>query len=276
MGKKLTDAQVTDYHRQGFLSPVTIFSEDEAAELRAQFEEAEHRWPEAFEGAARSNAHYNFTFLDDIVHDTRLVDAVEDLIGPNILNYGTVFFIKEANDPGFVSWHQDSKYLGMTPNNAGVTAWLALSPANEQSGCMRMIPGSHEQGLLDHADTFGETNILTRGQDIEGIDETIAVETPLRPGQVSFHSMTVVHGSQPNRSNDRRIGFAIQAYLPPHVVAETRTSAQLVRGEDTHGNFDIVPRPTRDMDPDDIAQRNHTNQIWSEILYKGADRRRNL
>ena len=272
----LTEEQIAAYHHDGFLSPVDIFTEAEAAEFRAQFEEAEARWPEAFAGAARSNAHYNFTFLDAIVHDTRLVDAVEDLIGPDILNYGTVFFIKEANDPGFVSWHQDSKYLGMTPDDAGVTAWVALSPANAESGCMRMIPGTHTLGMLDHVDTFGETNILTRGQDIAGIDESKAVETPLRPGQVSFHSMRVVHGSQPNRSNDRRIGFAIQSYLPPHVVSKTRIPAQWVRGEDTHGNYDTVPRPACDMDPDDIALRDRTNKFWSDILYEGAERRRNL
>lgn len=276
MGKKLTDAQIASFRENGFLSPVDIFSEDKAAELRTKLEDAERQWPEAFAGAARSNAHYNFTFLDEIVHEPVLLDAMEDLVGPNILNYGTVLFIKEAHDPGFVSWHQDSRYLGLTPPDAGVTVWVALSPANEQSGCMQMIPGSHKQGLVDHVDTFGETNILTRGQDIASVDPDQAVATPLRPGQASFHSMTVIHGSAPNNSDDRRIGFAIQSYLPTHVVSETRVPAQLVRGEDTFGNFDAINRPAQDMDPSDVTRRDEVNKVWADILYKGSDRRRDL
>ena len=154
MGKKLTEQQIEDYKRDGFLFPVDIFSEAEAARLRAALEQAEAKWPEAFVGAARNNAHYNFTVLDEIVHSNDLLDAVEDLIGPDILNSGTVLFIKEARDPGFVSWHQDARYMGLEPH-VGVTAWLALSPSIAESGCMRMIPGSHRDELHEHIDTFG-------------------------------------------------------------------------------------------------------------------------
>ena len=103
MGRKLTQQQIEAYERDGFLSPVDIYSEDEAARLRAELERAEAKWPEAFDGAARNNAHYNITVLDEIAHNADLLDAVEDLIGPDILNTGTVLFIKEAHDPGFVS-----------------------------------------------------------------------------------------------------------------------------------------------------------------------------
>jgi hypothetical protein len=276
MGKKLTAEQIESYNRDGFLSPVDIYTEDEAARLRERLEKAEMKWPEAFTGAARNNAHYNIAVLDEIVHNADLLDAVEDLIGPDILNYGTVLFIKEPHDPGFVSWHQDARYMGLEPH-VGVTAWLALSPSTSESGCMRMIPGSHRTGIRDHNDTFGETNILTRGQEVENVNEDEAVETPLRPGQVSFHSQRVVHSSAPNKSADRRIGFAIQAYIPPSVVQTmARTHAQLVRGSDPNGNFELAPRPTRDMNPEDIALRDQVNAAWAEILYEGAERRRNL
>jgi hypothetical protein len=276
MGKKLTAEQIESYNRDGFLSPVDIYTEDEAARLRERLEKAEMKWPEAFTGAARNNAHYNIAVLDEIVHNADLLDAVEDLIGPDILNYGTVLFIKEPHDPGFVSWHQDARYMGLEPH-VGVTAWLALSPSTSESGCMRMIPGSHRTGIRDHNDTFGETNILTRGQEVENVNEDEAVETPLRPGQVSFHSQRVVHSSAPNKSADRRIGFAIQAYMPPSVVQTmARTHAQLVRGSDPNGNFELAPRPTRDMNPEDIALRDQVNAAWAEILYEGAERRRNL
>ncbi len=274
MGKKLTDAQIDAFHRDGFVSPIDVFTEDEAQELRARLEGAEAEWPEAFEGAARNNAHLNLTCLDEIVHDNRLVDAIEDLIGPNILNYGTVLFIKEPHDPGFVSWHQDARYMGLEPH-AGVTAWVALSHSNETSGCMQMIPGSHSQ-ILDHNDTFGETNILTRGQEVEDVDASDAVPLILRPGQMSIHSARVIHASQPNRSADRRIGFVIQPYMPPSVQQTiTPTGAQLVRGRDDHGNFKLIGRPKSDMNPNDVATRNWINETWSDILYHGAEKRRN-
>ena len=276
MGKKLTQQQIDAYGRDGFLAPVDIYSEDEATRLRAELEHAEATWPEAFEGAARNNAHFTMIVLDEIVHNAALVDAVEDLIGPDILNYGTVLFIKEANDPGYVSWHQDARYMALEPH-VGVTAWLALSPSNAESGCMRMIPGSHRDGMREHADTFGEDNILTRGQEIDDVDETKAVEIALRPGQASFHSQRTIHSSAPNNSADRRIGFAIQSYIPPRVVqTKARTLAQLVRGNDPYGNFDHAPRPSRDMASDDVALRDRVNATWADILYEGAERRRDL
>lgn len=274
MGKKLTDTQIEAYFRDGFVSPIDVFSEDEALRLRAELEAAEVKWPEAFEGAARNNAHLNLKCLDEIVYNPVLVDAVEDLIGSDILNYGTVLFIKEARDPGFVSWHQDARYMGLEPH-VGVTAWVALSPSNETSGCMQMIPGSQGE-IRDHDDTYGEENILTRGQEVPDIDPSRAVSLTLRPGQMSIHSARVIHASQPNRSDDRRIGFAIQSYMPPHVAQTIRRSgAQLIRGNDPYGNFDLVGRPGVDMAPQDLATRDRINKTWAEILYDGAKRRRN-
>ena len=276
MGKLLTDEQIRNYHRDGFLSPVDIFTEDEALEFRRKLEEAESRWPEAFAGPARNNAHCNFTFLDEIVHDSRLLDAVEDMVGPDILVCASVLFIKEANDPGFVSWHQDGKYMGLDPNE-GVTAWVAFSEASEESGCMQMIPGSHKDDFRDHNDTFGEENILTRGQEVEGVNELEAVSTPLRPGQVSFHHQKVIHASKPNLSNDRRIGFAIQSYFSPNVrQTKGTTYVQLARGEDHFGNFERHPRPKADMVAEDVKMRDHMNGLWADILYNGAEKRRNF
>ena len=272
MSEKLSEEQIASYHRNGFLSPVDVLSVQEAAEFRAKLEAAEKKWPEAFSGSGRNNAHCNFTFLDEIVHHPVLLDAVEDMIGPDILVCATVLFIKEANDPGFVSWHQDGKYMGLDPNE-GVTAWVALSDANETSGCMEMIPGSHKGSMHDHNDTYGEQNILTRGQEVTDVDPAKAVATPLRAGQVSFHHQRVIHGSQPNRSNDRRIGFAIQSYITPDVKqTKGTTHVQLARGEDRFGNFESAPRPKSDMTPDDVAMRDHMNNLWSDILYHGAEK----
>ena len=275
MGKCLLDRQVEKFHNDGFLSPVNVFSINEASELKDKLEDAERIWPEAFSASARNNAHLNFEFLDSIVHNKNLLDAVEDILGPNILAYASTLFIKEPRDPGFVSWHQDGKYMGLS-ENIGITAWVALSEANGESGCMSMIPGSHEK-MLAHKDTFGKDNILTRGQEVQNVDAGKAVETPLRPGQASFHCPTVIHGSQPNRSEHRRIGFAIQTYIPTNVKSiHGRASAQLVRGIDTFGHFDLLQRPKRDMEEAQVTTRDRVNKEYADILYLGAKKTRDL
>lgn len=275
MGKCLSDRQVEKFHNDGFLSPINVFSINEASELKDKLEDAEKIWPEAFSASARNNAHLNFEFLDSIVHNKNLLDAVEDILGPNILAYASTLFIKEPRDPGFVSWHQDGKYMGLS-ENIGITAWVALSEANGESGCMSMIPGSHEK-MLAHKDTFGKDNILTRGQEVQNVDAGKAVDTPLRPGQASFHCPTVIHGSQPNRSEHRRIGFAIQTYIPTNVKSiHGRASAQLVRGIDTFGHFDLLQRPKRDMEEAQVTTRDRVNKEYADILYLGAKKTRDL
>ena len=200
---------------------------------------------------------------------------MEDILGPNILAYASTLFIKEPRDPGFVSWHQDGKYMGLS-ENIGITAWVALSEANGESGCMSMIPGSQKK-MLVHKDTFGKDNILTRGQEVQNVDAGKAVETPLRPGQASFHCPTVIHGSQPNRSEHRRIGFAIQTYIPTFVKSiHGRGSAQLVRGIDTFGHFDLLQRPKSNMEEAQVIARDRINKEYANILYLGAKKTRDL
>ncbi len=276
MPRLLSDEQVARYHRDGFLSPIDLLNEDEAAAVRGELEAAEARWPEALKGVGRNNAHLTLKCLDAIVHHPLLLDAIEDIIGPDILAYGTVLFIKEPHDPGFVSWHQDCRYMGLEPHGPTVSAWLALTPSNAVNGCMSMIPGSHRNGVMEHVDTFGESNILTRGQTIEGIDEDSAVDLMLRPGQFSLHSMRTVHGSRPNLGEDRRIGFTIQCYMTPEVRQTiVPTMAQLVRGRDANRHFEYAPRPDADMAPEAVAVRDRNNAQWAEILYAGAAQRRN-
>ncbi|MEO0620485.1 MAG: DNA repair protein RecO [Pseudomonadota bacterium] len=264
------------YNRDGFLAPVRIMSPEKAEAIRQQFEAAERDHPEVLEKRGRSNAHLVFPFLDEIVHDPFLLDCVEDLIGSAIGVWGSVLFIKEAHDPGFVTWHQDFTYNGLEPHE-GTSAWLALTPSTLESGCMRMIPGTHKQGMFTHRDTFGENNILTRGQTIEGIDESTAVDLALQPGEVSFHHPRTVHASAPNRSDQRRLGFTIQSYLPPHVV-QTKGDGyvQYGRGDDVFRNMLEVRRPTGTLVPDELEMRARINDLWTEQLYDGAEKRREL
>ncbi len=249
---------------------------DEAQRHRDALEDAERRWPDALAGQGRNNAHLVLKNLDDLVHDRRILDPVGDLIGKDIIAYATVLFIKEPETPGFVSWHQDGTYMGLQPMT-GVSVWLALSPSNLDTGCMKMIPGSHKSGILPHDDTYGETNILTRGQQVAGVNENTAVDLILKPGQMSLHSMLVVHGSEPNLSTERRIGFVIQPYQSPDVHQKlTMPYGQLVRGSDTAENYLDTPRASGNMIAADVKRWQHANNIYADTLYHGAKKRRDF
>jgi ectoine hydroxylase-related dioxygenase (phytanoyl-CoA dioxygenase family) len=269
MPKVLTSDQIEQYRTQGFVSPIDVMSEDEACSYRQRFEAAVEKYPEAMEGAKRNNPHLSFKCLDELVHHPRILDAVEDLIGANISLWGSVMFVKEPKTPHFVSWHQDATYMGMNKNNF-VTPWLALSASTPESGCMRMIPGSH----LDqqhHQDTFAEDNILTRGQVVSNVDESKAVDLILRPGQMSLHHAMVVHDSQPNNSDYRRIGFAIQSYMSPDVwqiVGENNWMD--IRGDNPRPNSRQLRRPAFDMDPQAQADLDVANANFAKILYNGS------
>ena len=274
MSKRLTRAQVDRYHEDGFCFPVDVMTHAEAERFRVRLEEAEARYPEALGATARNNAHVAFTFMDEIIQHPALLDAVEDLIGPDILCWGTVLFIKEPDSPGFVSWHQDLNYTPIEPHD-GVTAWLALSPSNRESGCMQMLPGSHRHGVREQVDTFHAENILTRGQTIEDLDTSRAVDLLLEPGQISLHHGRTIHSSQPNRSPDRRVGVAIQQFVPPHVrERDGRGYALLVRGRDRYRHFESWPRPRQDMSPENAARRDEVNAHWADFLYRGAREQR--
>lgn len=276
MGKVLSEDQVSSYERDGFVFPIPVLSPDEAAEVHAALEQAETDYPGKLDGAGRNNPHFMFPFLDDVVHNTRMLDAVEDIIGPDIRVWGTVLFIKEPRDPGFVSWHQDFTHMGLEPH-AGVTAWVALTPSTVESGCMRMIPGTHRSEILPHHDTFDEHNILTRGQTITGVDESAAVDLILKPGEMSLHTPRTIHASSPNTSDQRRIGFTIQSYIPPEVLqTKGEGYAQLARGCDPFGHLKPAPRPKDVFDPDAMAVRERINALWAEQLYDGAETKRDL
>ena len=157
------------------------------------------------------------------------------------------------------------------------TPWVALSPSNKETGCMTMIAGSHKTKIQEHEDTFAENNILTRGQVIQNVDESKAVDLILEPGEMSIHHGAVIHGSQPNNSTHRRIGFSLQSYMPPNIKQIVgRNIWTHVRGkkrEDEDGI--LLDRPKFNMDPATVEQRRIANENLSEILYNGAKVKRN-
>ena len=274
MGKILSQQQIDQYHEQGFLAPVDVMPEEEALEFARRLQEAEHRYPDELNAENRNNSHLSFIFLDELVHHPLILDAVEDLIGAAFSLWGSVLFIKEPQSSHFVSWHQDATYMGITPHDF-VTPWLALTPSNLETGCMSMIPGSHKDPIKPHQETFHENNILTRGQKIKTVDESLAVDLILRPGQMSLHHAKIIHGSQPNRSQQRRVGYAMQAYMPAGARQTVGENYWLpMRGDCAQADFVELGRPIADMDLTGVGERFKANQNWANILYQGAPKKR--
>ncbi len=271
MPKLLSPAQVVQYQEDGYVSPVRVFSPETAADIRAKLETIEAAEGGPLSGALRFKPHLLYRFLDDIVYNTKIVDAVEDILGPNILCWSSSFFTKEARDPGFVSWHQDSTYWGLSAPEE-TTAWIALTPSTRANGCMRVLPGTHTGTQLSHTDTYAPENLLSRGQVVDAeIDDAQAIDIELQPGEMSLHHIRLIHGSEPNRSDDRRIGFAIR-YIPPHVRQTNGSwdSASLVRGIDEFGHFEHEPRPASDNDPTAHAWHAKATEKHGQLLYRDS------
>jgi ectoine hydroxylase-related dioxygenase (phytanoyl-CoA dioxygenase family) len=201
--------------------------------------------------------------MNEIIREERIVDCIEDLYGENLLVWSSGFFVKDPNDPSFVSWHQDSTYWGLSSTDV-VTAWVALSESNKANGAMEVVPRSHLKEQLPHRDTFGQDNMLSRGQEVAvEVPPDAGVALELEPGEMSLHHVRIVHGSPPNRSaTQRRIGFTIR-YIPTYVRnLHGEDGASLVRGVDTYRTFRHEPIPKCDMDPDCLAFRKLEDEWW--------------
>ena len=271
MPKLLSEAQVAAYHRDGYLFPLKAFAPTKMHATRERFDALCIREGGRLSQHTNTKPHLLVTWLADLVRHALVLDAVEDLIGPNLLCWGAGFFHKPAHAPDFVSWHQDSTYWGLSRPDV-VTAWIALTPSVPLSGCMRVMPGTQTRDQLAHRDTFANDNMLSRGQEVDvEVDPTKAVDIVLQPGEFSLHHVRIVHGSEPNRADWPRVGFAIR-YIPTDIrqVSEVRDSATLVRGHDAFGNFDFEPAPRSDFHPDAVAFHNKAIARTRQILLAGA------
>jgi len=270
VGKVLTAEQVEAYHRDGIRFPIDVMSPQEAAVLLARFEQIEAAHGGQLPTRLNQKPHLLFPWMNALIRDPRILDAVEDVLGPDLLCWGAQFFAKNARDPSYVSWHQDGTYWGLSAPDV-MTAWVALTPSVPQNGCMEVVPGTH-RAQVEHVDTFAESNLLSRGQEIR-VDVTPEQKVPvvLNPGQMSLHHVLIFHGSEPNTADYRRVGFAIR-YIPTHVrqINGPRESATLVRGVDRHGWFEHEPAPESDMHPDAVARHAAIVDRQLKILYSGA------
>lgn len=267
----LTERQLGEYQEQGFLFPLPVFSHEEVTMLRGRLEALEAGHGGRLPAPVNRKPHLLLTWLNELIRDPRILDPVESILGPNILCWGSGFFIKNPHDAARVTWHQDSTYWGLSKPDI-VTAWVALTFSTKENGCMRVIPGTHKLQQLPHQDTFAPDNLLSRGQEIAvEVDGSKAVDVVLSPGQMSLHHVMMVHGSDPNAGTERRIGFAIR-YLPTYVkqLAGSSDSATLVRGKDAYRHFIPEPAPRSDFHPDAVAFHAKMLEANDRILYGGA------
>ena len=266
----LSEQQIKFYDEKGYIAPIDVLSRQEANEIRQEIETIEKKWPNALEGIGRNYVHLISPVFNKVCLNNKILDAVESIIGKNILICGTTLFIKNSNEKGFVSFHQDAKYIGLEPHN-WVTAWIAVTDSNEENGCMRVWSGSHKENLKNHEQKFDENNLLTRGQTIENVPLEETDSVVLEAGQMSLHHPTVVHGSGLNKSNDRRIGFVIQSYIGSDVDQVLgKIYVQKARGKDTHKFHEYSNIPQVLMAKENILTWNNANDELSKIFYRGA------
>lgn len=240
----LTEQQLDDYQRDGFLFPIDVFSEAEVATFRNAFEtlieSSRACAPKRFD-----RMHLFFDWAHQVVTNNTLLDVVEAILGNDILVYGTLVLAKQPHDLRYASWHQDSFYSGLhlTPSTS---AWIALTPSNQANGCMRVIPGSHKLGALDHENVPDDPNLLNRrGERIKiEVDESKAVDVVLRPGQLSLHQSTIVHGSNPNTSDKPRIGFIVRFVTSQ--MRNPNTRLLRVRGNGDCSHLELAEPPRLD------------------------------
>lgn len=244
MSVGLGEPEIDRYRRMGAVFPIPVLDVDEVRRYRSALEEVE-----ALNGGTLKRldaAHLFFPWAYRLATHEAIADAVATILGPDVLIDGTLVLCKYPDDPSYVSWHQDSVYSGwhLTPS---VSAWVALSPSTPRSGCMRVIAGSHERGVLAHAEVRDRDNLLRRGERVvDEVDERDAVDLVLRPGEMSLHHCNIIHGSGPNRSDEKRIGFIIR-FVTSRIGRRGRPLVS-VRGHPDQDGLDLAGEPT-EADP---------------------------
>lgn len=224
------------FEQDGIVFPIPVLSVAEVTEFREALDQVAGEHPKRLE-----NLHLQFSWAYRLASHEVLLDAVESIIGPEILVNGNVVFYKPPHDAGYSSWHQDSVYSGwhLTPS---VSAWIALSPSERANGCMRVIPGTHTQGLLEH-ENIQDPNLLNkRGERLcMDVDESQAVDVVLRPGEMSLHHTNIIHGSNVNTSDGPRIGFIVR--FVTNLSTNRERPVMRVRGNADCSHLQLVEPP---------------------------------
>jgi non-haem Fe2+, alpha-ketoglutarate-dependent halogenase len=266
--KALTREQIDSYRYNGFLFPIPALTPEEIVTCLAGLERLETELGAPVAAADvkwRSHAYAHSPWFNTLIRHPKILDAIEDVIGPNILVWTSTFFIKEPHSPTFAAWHQDGSYFGLEPHEQ-VCAWVALTDASREAGCMEHLSGRGAARQLHHS-PLGLANSINRaGQTImESFDETGPVAMSLQAGEFSLHHEFSVHRSAPNNASHRRVGIGLN-YVPTHVRVDSpvRLCAMLVRGEDTHGHFDLIEPPSAERDAAALAVHQRVSDRYRE------------
>lgn len=272
MPKKLSATQIRDFRANGYLYPLDGLTTDEVVRYREELRKTEAHLGGslmAIDKKYRGNLHFMCRWVDELARTPAILDAVEDLLGPDILLYTSRFFIKEPHSEGIAAWHQDSTYFGLRPHDH-VTAWVALCDVTAETGPVEFATGSHIRGQLQQKSGLIKNSVNTAGQIIvEWFDQSQIGCAILKPGQFSFHHTCTVHQSQPNRSDERRIGLAL-SYIPTRTryIGNRRMPACLVRGKDEQGHFDLQPRSQVDFGEIEMQRHDTTFRAYIESFYE--------
>lgn len=269
----VSETRQQQFERDGFLFPLSVLDEREVSHFLEKYNDYTSLNRETLASLPAkdrfhilSETHFVMKWAFEIARHPKVLDAVESLIGPNILAWSSAWFSKMPGDKAFVSWHQDGTYWNLSAPKV-VTAWVALTPATPANGCMRVVQGTHKHSMMPQRETYAADNVLSRGQEIAvAVDEAQAVDLTLQPGEMSLHHIWTVHGSKPNASTIPRIGMAIR-YVSTEVRQDSpfKPVAVLVRGRDDFGHFDLLPVPTEDH-PDPRAQQEIIARIRAGVL----------
>ncbi len=269
MPKRLTEEQITCYAQDGIVTPIPVLSPDETARYRTAYEELERALGGHPKATQLSLTHLYFPWAYEVVTHPRVLDAVEDLLGPDIMVWSSSIFPKQAHDPGYISFHQDGTYWGLDSTQV-TTAWIALTPSTIENGCMRVAPGTHLEPIHPHVETHAANNMLTRGQEVQAdIDESGVLDVVLQPGEMSLHHVNIIHGSNANGSDTKRIGFAIR-YMTPQVRQTGEPNpVVLARGRDEYHHHQVLASPPTPGSLDEaIARHQQAAQKHLEALTK--------
>jgi ectoine hydroxylase-related dioxygenase (phytanoyl-CoA dioxygenase family) len=275
---ELAPTLVDQYHRDGYLFPLDLFNSNEVAGLLAEYSAAHdeargHGFSQDGARYFRTNAHLVLPFVSAIARAPKLLDMVESILGHDLILWSGEFFVKDAKSPKIVSWHQDLTYWGLGETDEELTTWIALSDVNIRSGCMRFVPGSHKQRIQPHKDTFDDSNLLSRGQEIAvKVDESKAVDVVLKPGQVSFHHGRMFHASGPNTNDFPRIGLALR-YITPNVkqLVAKRDYAMQLRGVDRSDHWIHLAPPSTNFQEQYLKLHQQVRLDQLDALAQGAD-----
>ena len=242
-------AALSDYAELGYAFPIRVLEPEEAARYADAYADLAQRLGGAPKATQLSLLHLYFDWAWELIRHPRILDAVEQVLGPDILVWSSSVFPKRARDPGYITMHQDGTYWGLF-DGAITTAWVALTPSTRANGCMRVVGKSHRLDYLPHRETHAEHNLLTRGQEVEvDVPEDAITDIELEPGEMSLHDVRIIHGSNPNPSDTPRVGFAIRYVTPDVRFGEADHPAVLARGR-APGDWPLVESPPRYADVD--------------------------